>query len=1291
MKHWRYWILFLVAALLASALALPAMAGAAAEQVCFVSADGNDSSDGTAPEKAVKTLDAAYRLLCSAEGGIGRQKAARATIVLCSDYETGDVNFNIPSSGKAANTHEGTLTITGAWNGTNYQTSIRNTDSRKQDRFFQVGGPTVLEHLTLDPGAAALKFYVGSQFMIGAGVTKAASASGTVWVCGGWCRVGTADAGTIEIQSGTIDYVTPITSQPSHAVQTGDCAITIGSGAVVRNLTCGAAAAKNKTPENGNVTVTVSGQVDNYYASGMTGTGKVASSTLTIAGGTVGRIVRSQNVQTAALTLSGVSGTFTMPDGAWDTLRLKDHSSVTMLNKLDNVTNLVVEAGSRVKLASGDNHGHTGDGTVESGCVHNWVKNEADSRAASCTEQGLLCEVCSICSAARSTPLPFAAHTYENGVCKVCGGRSTLVFVKDGGTGSGSTAAAAVGSLEQAYQALMQNCAVAQDADCAATIVVCGPVLLTGDFNRDMKLAHAGTITYTSLYEGVDYRESGAALRFRKTDNEHRFQLGGPTVMENLILDKVDANARSLTILAPNSLVIEQTVETRNTNWSGSYVTPLRGLTQDEIASIQLSAHRGYQPLGPENSLASFRAAGELGYAYIETDVYQTIDGHLVCIHNGTVDDMYDGTGVVITKTLAELQAMRIDKVKYGCPDISTFADADRVIPTFDQYLAICKQYGCRPFIELKDYRDGVTEAVIRKALEYFDAKDIVISAGSLAELQKAHAINPGLFQHLIWGDTSDAGYTNSIEALSQMKNSAGETYAGIAFNIANLGDADNYNRAAQWIAKANAAGVKTCLRGADSLAELRLMYELGIDYYPTNTTTPKMLQSLTGSTGGWTFGAASGSKIYIRGGVLDQPSDQDVTIILRGGMYDFVSAANGERTTTGSYHVVVGGHAFVNNLIAGESAKNASGNRTSSVVTVEDEAEVRNLYLAGDVCNTKELVLNCSGGKIVNILPRRSGKTGTVERVVFRLADPDCMPEEFGDGIVPDVIKEKTLSISGKGELRTGALGGWDVIVEADAEIRVPGSWNADTLRVEEGATLYLDSDFVSQVPEYSGTGRVILAPGAVPQPDPDPEPKPDPKPDPTPSHGSGAGTSQQPKPAQKPQFTDTNSHWAKAEIAWAAEKGYFYGYPDGSFRPDEGMTRAMLVQVLYNMAGRPGYSRAANFADVPQGVWYYDAVCWAAERGIVTGMGGGRFAPDAALTREQLAVILWRQMGCPAQPAELPAFTDAASIGTWAKEAAAWAAGAELMTGADGAWNPARLATRAQVAATFFRMAQK
>lgn len=109
--------------------------------------------------------------------------------------------------------------------------------------------------------------------------------------------------------------------------------------------------------------------------------------------------------------------------------------------------------------------------------------------------------------------------------------------------------------------------------------------------------------------------------------------------------------------------------------------------------------HRGLQSEAPENSVPAFRLAGQRGAWAIETDVYETSDGHFVCIHDDTVDRTTDGTGNVRDKTLAQIEALTIDVGS----NIDQYPNLK--IPTFEEYLAVCKTYGCVAFIEIK----GVT------------------------------------------------------------------------------------------------------------------------------------------------------------------------------------------------------------------------------------------------------------------------------------------------------------------------------------------------------------------------------------------------------------------------------------------------------------------------------------------------------------------------------------------------------------------------------------------------------
>ena len=166
--------------------------------------------------------------------------------------------------------------------------------------------------------------------------------------------------------------------------------------------------------------------------------------------------------------------------------------------------------------------------------------------------------------------------------------------------------------------------------------------------------------------------------------------------------------------------------------------------------------------------------------------------------------------------------------------------------------------------------------------------------------------------------------------------------------------------------------------------------------------------------------------------------------------------------------------------------------------------------------------------------------------------------------------------------------------------------------------------------------------------------------------------------------------SNWAHVGIDFVLKSGLFYGTSDTTFSPDIAMTRAMLVTVLYRLEGRPGVTTENPFTDVPDGKWYTEAVIWAAEKGVVAGIGDGRFAPDASVTREQIAVILrsysaYKGYDTTAR-ADLTTFPDHGEVSGWAYEAMSWANAAGLIAGAGANGTsylmPKREATRAQVA---------
>lgn len=158
----------------------------------------------------------------------------------------------------------------------------------------------------------------------------------------------------------------------------------------------------------------------------------------------------------------------------------------------------------------------------------------------------------------------------------------------------------------------------------------------------------------------------------------------------------------------------------------------------------------------------------------------------------------------------------------------------------------------------------------------------------------------------------------------------------------------------------------------------------------------------------------------------------------------------------------------------------------------------------------------------------------------------------------------------------------------------------------------------------------------------------------------------------------------WYYDAVEYTVEKGLLSGMSTNIFAPDTELSRAMVVQILYSMEGKPAVTGTSPFADVAEDAWYADAVKWAASQGIVDGVGDGRFAPEAQVTREQLALILFGYAGSPDAPAQdLTGFADAGQVSAWSADALRWAVGSNIISGKTGnVLNAQGTATRAEVA---------
>ena len=177
---------------------------------------------------------------------------------------------------------------------------------------------------------------------------------------------------------------------------------------------------------------------------------------------------------------------------------------------------------------------------------------------------------------------------------------------------------------------------------------------------------------------------------------------------------------------------------------------------------------------------------------------------------------------------------------------------------------------------------------------------------------------------------------------------------------------------------------------------------------------------------------------------------------------------------------------------------------------------------------------------------------------------------------------------------------------------------------------------------------------------------------------------------------FTDVKAgDWFYEAVKYAYDNKLMDGTSSTTFAPLMTTNRAMIVTILWRLEGSPVVNYAMNFSDVENGVWYTEAVRWAAAEGIVKGYSDTVFAPDDTVTREQLATILYRYAEYKeydvSAKGDLTTFADGSTVSTWAADGMTWAVGAQLITGKDGGkLDPTGTATRAEVATILMRFCE-
>lgn len=199
--------------------------------------------------------------------------------------------------------------------------------------------------------------------------------------------------------------------------------------------------------------------------------------------------------------------------------------------------------------------------------------------------------------------------------------------------------------------------------------------------------------------------------------------------------------------------------------------------------------------------------------------------------------------------------------------------------------------------------------------------------------------------------------------------------------------------------------------------------------------------------------------------------------------------------------------------------------------------------------------------------------------------------------------------------------------------------------------------------------------------------------------SSGSAGGKNNTTIPVTPPtmSFRDISGHWAEKFIKQMFNMGLMSGVSDTEFAPDENVTRAMLTAILYRLENTP-FAAKAKFADVIDGAWYANAVSWASEKGIASGISETEFAPDMSITREQAAAMLYRYMKFKnfetdvLEDTDISTYEDAENISAYAEKPMRWAVGFGLVSGiSDTELSPFGNTTRAQLAVLIVKLVEK
>ena len=264
----------------------------------------------------------------------------------------------------------------------------------------------------------------------------------------------------------------------------------------------------------------------------------------------------------------------------------------------------------------------------------------------------------------------------------------------------------------------------------------------------------------------------------------------------------------------------------------------------------------------------------------------------------------------------------------------------------------------------------------------------------------------------------------------------------------------------------------------------------------------------------------------------------------------------------------------------------------------------------------------------------------------------------------------------------------GEEIYADEDGRFSISG-------KLEDGEGLMLTVEVLDEALNESHASTIITTQPDIPD-DPDEPDEPDVPVWPVfPGGSTGPDEPEEPEDEGLPFIDVHEGDWFYENVGYVYENGLMNGVSETLFEPNGTVTRGMIVTILHRLEGEPESDYDMPFTDVAEQQWYAGAVRWAAGEGIVTGVSATDFAPDAPITREQFAAILWRYAQSKGYDVSasvyLTGFLDYGQISEYALPALQWAVGAGVMSGrGDGILAPQGTATRAEAAAMLMRFVE-